>query len=73
MGLDMKSKRKVCEQIYKRYQRESKKGKGKILDEYAQTLDMNRDYLAHKLSNWGKTRCAVVNGKAVKFIAKQPP
>ena len=72
MGLDMKSRRKVCEQIYKRYQRANKKDKGKILDEYTQTLEMNRDYLAHKLSNWGKTRYAAINGKTVKFIAKEP-
>jgi hypothetical protein len=72
MGLDMKSKNKVCEQIYKRYQRESKKGKGKMLKEYSLSLNMNRDYLAHKLSNWGKTRYAVVNGKTVKFTAKEP-
>jgi len=72
MGLDMKTRKKVCEQIYKRYQRESKKGKKKILEEYSKTLGMNRDYLAHKLTNWGKTRYAAVNGKPVKFVAAEP-
>ena len=72
MGLDMKTRKKVCEQIYKRYQRESKKGRKKILDEYSQTLGMNRDYLAHKLTNWGKTRYATIIGKLVKFVAKEP-
>ena len=72
MGLDMKSRRKVCEQIYRRYQKASKKGRGKILDEYTQTLGMNRDYLAHKLTNWGRKRYGTLNGEAVKFIAKEP-
>ena len=33
---------------------------------------MNWDYLAHKLSKWGKIQYAVLNGKTVKFIAKEP-
>jgi len=72
MGLDMKTRKKVCEQIYKRYQRESKKGKKKMLDEYSKTLGMNRNYLAHKLTNWGKTRYATACGKPVKFVAAEP-
>jgi hypothetical protein len=35
--------------------RPAKKGRGKLLDEYTVTLGYNRDYLAHILSNWGKT------------------
>ena len=55
MGLDMKTRNKVCGQIYKRYQKAGKKGKSNILDEYSATLKMNRDYLAHKLTNWVKS------------------
>ncbi|MDR0683897.1 MAG: hypothetical protein LBF83_02045 [Spirochaetaceae bacterium] len=55
MGLDMKDKKKVCGEIAPRYQKASKKGRGKLLDEYTVTLGYNRDYLAHILSNWGKT------------------
>ena len=72
MGLDMKTRNKVCGQIYKRYQKASKKGKAKILDEYSVTLKMNRDYLAHKLTNWEKKRYTAINGKPVKFVAKPP-
>ena len=72
MRLDLKTKKKLYEKIYKRYQKAGKKGKGKILDEYSLTLDCNRDYLAHLLTNWGKTRYAVLGGKKVKFIAKEP-
>ena len=72
MGLDMKTKKKICGKIYKQYQKAGKKGKAKILDEYSKTLEYNRDYLAHLLTNWGKTCYALSGGKAVKLVAKQP-
>ncbi|MCL2277604.1 MAG: transposase, partial [Treponema sp.] len=72
MGLDMKTKKKICKEIYKRYQRAGKKVKAKILDEYSRTLNYNRDYLARVLSTWGKTRYSVLDGKTVKYIAKEP-
>ena len=73
MGLDMRSKRKICNELFRRYQKAGKKRKGKLLDEYAQTLGYNRDYLAHLLANWGKTRYAVVDGKSIKYVAKDAP
>jgi len=72
MELDMKTRNKVCGQIYKRYQKAGKKGKSKILDEYSLTLKMNRGYLAHKLTNWEKKRYAAIGGKPIKFVAKPP-
>ena len=72
MGLDMKTRKKICAEIYRRYQKSGKKGKTKILDEYAPTLGCNRDYLANLLTNWGKTRYAATGGKPVKFTAKPP-
>jgi len=72
MGLDMKTRKKICGKIYRRYQKSGKKDKAKILEEYASLLEYNRDYLAHLLTNWGKTRYAVSGGKSVKFIAKPP-
>ena len=72
MGLDMKTRKKICGKIYRRYQKAGKKGKAKMLDEYSGTLEYNRDYLAHLLANWGKTRYAVSKGKPVKFVAKGP-
>jgi len=72
MGLDMKTRKKICNEIYKRYQKTDKTGKVKILDEYALTLGYNRDYLAYLLSNWDKKRYGIINGTAVKFIAKEP-
>jgi len=72
MGLDMKTRKKVYEKIYKRYQRAGKKGKSKILDEYTLTLDLNRDYLAYLLSNWGTARYLPSDTKTVKYVAKPP-
>jgi hypothetical protein len=70
MGLDMKTRKKICGEIYKRYQEAGKKDKGRILDEYTPLLEYNRDYLAYQLTNWGKTYYARVNGKLIKFTAK---
>ena len=72
MGLDMKTRKKICGEIFRRYQKAGKKGKAKILDEYALTLGYNRDYLANLLTNWGKNRYALLNGKSVKYTAKPP-
>ena len=72
MGLDMKTRKKICGEIYKRFQKARKKDKAKLLDEYAPTLGLNRDYLAHLLTNWGKTGYGLSHGKPVKFIAKPP-
>jgi hypothetical protein len=68
----MKTKKKICARLFRRYQKASKKDKGKILQEYAQLLGYNRDYLALLLANWGKTRYALSGGKALKYIAKPP-
>ena len=72
MGLDMKTRKKICGAVFKRYQKARKKDKGRILDEYARTLGLNRDYLACLLTNWGKTRYAPSGGKPVKYTAKPP-
>jgi hypothetical protein len=68
----MKTRKKICGEIFKRYQKAEKKGKAQILDEYVLTLKYNRDYLACLLTNWGKKRYALLGGKKVKFIAKPP-
>jgi hypothetical protein len=70
MGLDMKTRKSICGRIFKRYQKAGKKGKAKILDEYAVTLGYNRDYLANLLINGGKTGYAVSEGKP---LSSSPP
>jgi hypothetical protein len=68
----MHTRKKICAKIYRRYQKAGKKGKGETLDEYAKTLECNRGYLAHLLTNWGKTRYAAIGNETAKFIAKEP-
>ena len=63
MGLDMETRKKVCGEIYKRYQKAEKKEKGTMLDEYTKTFECNRDYLAHLLANWGKIRYATIGNE----------
>jgi hypothetical protein len=72
MGLDMKTRKKIYRELYKRYQKAGKKEKGQILDEYVITLGLNRDYLAHLLSNMGKVRYAACDNKPLKLIPKEP-
>ena len=72
MELDMHTRKKIFASIFKRYQKAGKKDKGKILDEYVKTLECNRDYLAHLLTNWEKTIYAAIRNETVKFVAKEP-
>jgi hypothetical protein len=72
MGLDMKTRKEICARIYGRYQKADKKGKAKILDEYAPMLEYNRDYLAHLLANWGKTLYAPAAGNHRQTAHKRP-
>jgi hypothetical protein len=74
MRLDMKDKEKVRAKIARRYRQADKTGRGKLPeDEYTVTLDYNRDYLAHILTNRGKTRFVRADGKPVKIIAVPTP
>lgn len=61
----MKTRREIHEAHYKKYQSGSKKEKGKILDDLEGTTGQNRDYLAHVLTNYGKTVYATIEGKPV--------
>ena len=59
----------VIEQDYQCYQRSGKKGKARIFDEFIAVTGYNRDYGTHLLSNWGKDKLALVDGKLVKLVA----
>ncbi|MDR2143514.1 MAG: transposase, partial [Treponema sp.] len=69
MGLDMHTKRQLTEKTRRRYQGASKKEKTKILDEFVAITDYNRDYAAHLLTTWGKSRVIFLDGKAAKLTA----
>jgi hypothetical protein len=65
----MSARKEIQREHYKRYQKGSKKEKGKILDDLVGATGQNRDYLAHVLANYGKTRYGVIEGKRVKFVS----
>jgi hypothetical protein len=69
MGLDMRSKQKICGEIFRRYQKTDKKSKDRLLDEYAEPLGYNRDYLAHLLTNWGNVLCG--GGREISQICRK--
>lgn len=54
MGLTMNERKAVIREVAKRYQKSSKKQRGKILDEFTVLMSYNRTYASHILSNWGR-------------------
>jgi len=54
MALELKVRRVVTKEVANRYQKASKKEKGRILDEFAAITGYNRTYASHLLSNHGK-------------------
>ena len=63
MGLSMKDKQTLTNELAKRYRSGSKKEKKQILDEFVKTTEYNRKYAIHLLANWGKKKRRWVNGK----------
>ena len=63
IGLTMKEKKALTREIARRYRRGSKKEKHMMLDEFTRTTGYNRKYAIHLLTNWGKKRTLMVDGK----------
>jgi len=72
MGLTMKEKRAVTQEIARRYRRADKKGKHQILDEFTRTTGYNRKYAIHLLTNWGKKKTVMIDGKPVQLVVGKP-
>jgi len=68
MGLSMSERRSVTRVTSRRYGQASKKEKTKILDEFVQTTGYHRKYAGWILSNWGKKRWCVIEGKPVQLV-----
>jgi hypothetical protein len=54
MALELKVRRVVTKEVAKRYQKASKKEKGRILDEFVAITGYNRSYASYLLSKHGK-------------------
>jgi hypothetical protein len=68
----MRARREIFEAHDLRYQKAEKKEKGKILEEVAGTTGLNRDHLAHVLTNYGKRRTVEIDGETVVLEARLP-
>jgi hypothetical protein len=65
MGLTMRDKKALTNEIAVRYRAESKNGKKAILDEFCRTTDYHRKYTVQVLNSWGKKSIHVVDDKCV--------
>jgi hypothetical protein len=72
MGLTMEERRSVTRETAKRYQRASKKERGRMLDEYTALTGHNRTYGSHVLSKWGKRVYMRLKGAVVAVVLGRP-
>ena len=54
MGLTMKDKKALTQELARRYRGSDRKQKTTILDEFVSTTGYRRKYAIHLLANWGK-------------------
>ena len=69
MGLTMREKQSLANEVSKRYQKAGKKEKSKILDEFVENTKYNRKYASHILANWGKTVIVRIGKETIKLKA----
>ena len=72
MGLDMNDRRKLTNEVSKRYKKAGKKQKKHILDEFTVTTGYTRKYAIHLLANWDKTAWIKRDGKLVRLKTGNP-
>ena len=72
MGLTMREKKALTNEIAARYRRECKTGKQAILDEFCRTTGYHRKYAVQVLNSWGKKKIHVVDGRLVEFVVGNP-
>ncbi len=71
MELNMQERKKLSKKIATRYRKATKKGKGKILDEFVSYTGYNRNYAAHVLCNEGRSTYVRIKNKPIRLKAKQ--
>ena len=72
MGLTMKDKKALTQELARRYRGSDRKQKAAILDEFVNTTGYGRKYAIHLLSNWGKSKTRVINGELVNLVVGRP-
>ncbi len=70
MGLTMSEKRAITREVARRYQKAKKKEKGKMLDEFVETIGYSRCYASYLLRNWGREigRWYLKNGDKIVLV-----
>ena len=68
MRLSMRVRRAVLNVTAKRYQKATKKDRGRILDEFTHVTDYGRKYAAWLLTNWHRRRVLTVGGVRTVFV-----
>ena len=72
MGLTMKDKKALTQELAKRYRRSDRKQKTAILDEFIKTTGYRRKYAIHLLANWGKRKTRVIARELVSVVVGRP-
>lgn len=68
MGLTMKERKAVTNELAKRYQKATKSERGRLLSEFMELTGYNRCYASHLLHNWGTHHIRIVDGERVEVI-----
>ena len=72
MGLTMKDKKALTQELARRYRGSDRKQKTTILDEFVSTTGYRRKYAIHLLANWGKSKTRVIDGELVNLVVGRP-
>lgn len=68
MGLTMRERKAVTNELANRYQKASKGERGRLLAEFVRLTGYSRCYASHVLHNWGTKHIRIVDGERVEVI-----
>jgi hypothetical protein len=71
MGLTMKERKAIIRELAPKYQKERKRERGKILDEFVRLTELERGYASHVLKNYGTRKSVVLDGKRTVVVLGQ--
>jgi len=71
MGLSMREKKALTNEVAVRYRKAKGKEKKRILDEFVATTQYHRKYAITLLNNYGKTKSTVIDGKPVTLTSSK--
>lgn len=68
MGLTMRERHAITRELTSRFQKATKKERGRMLDEFVQLTDYTRSYAAFILRTCGKRQLRIIGGRRVIFV-----